>query len=286
MFLDCAPAYFEYLSKAFFHGLPTVLCKIVGVYEIGFHNRITGKRNMEQVAVMQNIFYKRKVAKIFDLKGSTRNRYVYHNNKNGESLEGRARSVTGTGAGAGVAGDTRTSDSIIEKDPANPGTGSLDKKSKKSDVSKSASAPALNGASADTNDNDNGDNTVLLDENFLEFTNGRPLPLTDRARAIFHMSILNDTLFLSIINIIDYSILVGIDTEKHELVVGIIDYMRQYDIIKQMERVGKSVGMIAGAQQPTIIQPNLYKNRFQNAMEKFFTTVPTKWTSTSLASGK
>ena len=31
MFLDCAPAYFEYLSKAFFHGLPTVLYKIVGV---------------------------------------------------------------------------------------------------------------------------------------------------------------------------------------------------------------------------------------------------------------
>jgi Phosphatidylinositol-4-phosphate 5-Kinase len=41
MFLDCAPAYFEYLSKAFFHGLPTVLCKIVGVYQIGVHNRET-----------------------------------------------------------------------------------------------------------------------------------------------------------------------------------------------------------------------------------------------------
>ena len=53
MFLDCAPAYFEYLSKAFFHGLPTVLCKIVGVYQIGYHNRETGKRSMEQVAVMQ-----------------------------------------------------------------------------------------------------------------------------------------------------------------------------------------------------------------------------------------
>ena len=50
MFLDCAPAYFEYLSKAFFHGLPTVLCKIVGVYQIGYHNRVTGKRTMEQVA--------------------------------------------------------------------------------------------------------------------------------------------------------------------------------------------------------------------------------------------
>ena len=53
MFLDCAPAYFEYLSKAFFHGLPTMLCKIVGVYQIGYHNRETGKRTMEQVAVMQ-----------------------------------------------------------------------------------------------------------------------------------------------------------------------------------------------------------------------------------------
>ena len=53
MFLDCAPAYFEYLSKAFFHGLPTMLCKIVGVYQIGYHNRVTSKRTMEQVAVMQ-----------------------------------------------------------------------------------------------------------------------------------------------------------------------------------------------------------------------------------------
>lgn len=56
MFLDCAPSYFEYLSKSFFHGLPTILCKIVGVYQIGYHNRATGKRTMEQVAVMQVTF--------------------------------------------------------------------------------------------------------------------------------------------------------------------------------------------------------------------------------------
>ncbi len=53
MFLDCAPAYFEYLSKAFFHGLPSMLAKIVGVYEIGYYNRVTGKQSMEQVVVMQ-----------------------------------------------------------------------------------------------------------------------------------------------------------------------------------------------------------------------------------------
>jgi hypothetical protein len=51
------------------------------------------------------------------------------------------------------------------------------------------------------------------------------------------MSILNDTLFLTLINVLDYSILVGVDEERKELVVGIIDFMRQYDILKQMERV-------------------------------------------------
>ncbi len=37
--------------------------------------------------------------------------------------------------------------------------------------------------------------------------------------------------------------------------------MRQYDIIKRVERMGKSVSMIAGQAEPTIIQPSLYKVR-------------------------
>lgn len=39
------------MSKAFFHKMPTVLCKIVGVYQIGFQNKVTGKRQMDQVCV-------------------------------------------------------------------------------------------------------------------------------------------------------------------------------------------------------------------------------------------
>lgn len=86
-------------------------------------------------------------------------------------------------------------------------------------------------------------------------------------------------MFLSIINVLDYSILVGIDEERMELVVGIIDFMRQYDILKQMERVGKSLPTLVGSEAPTIIQPPLYKARFTNAMERYFMTVPSKWTS-------
>lgn len=44
MFLDFAPAYFEYMQKVFYLGLPTILCKVLGVYQIGFHNRTTGKK--------------------------------------------------------------------------------------------------------------------------------------------------------------------------------------------------------------------------------------------------
>lgn len=234
-----APAYFEYLSKAFFHGLPTVLCKIVGVYQIGYHNRVSGKRGMDQVAVMQNIFYGRKIAKTFDLKGSLRGRFarqLYNNNQAKDNADQSEANAT-----AFKRMDTE-SDEEEEEKPINK-------------------------------------NGTLLDGDFLEFSNGRPLPLNDRAKAVFHMSILNDTLFLSIINVLDYSILVGIDEERMELVVGIIDFMRQYDIMKQMERVGKSLPMVVGSEAPTIIQPPLYKARFTNAMERYFMTVPSKWTT-------
>jgi 1-phosphatidylinositol-3-phosphate 5-kinase len=236
MFLDCAPAYFEYLSKAFFHGLPTVLCKIVGVYQIGYHNRVTGKRSMDQVAIMQNIFYDRKISKTFDLKGSLRGRFAR------------------------------------QMQPSHPKDGDA------SDVHAST-LKRLETTSDDEEEIAVNHNPTLLDGDFLEYTNGRPLPLSDRAKAVFQMSILNDTLFLSIINVLDYSILVGVDEENMELVVGIIDFMRQYDIMKQMERVGKSLPMVVGSEAPTIIQPPLYKARFINAMERYFMTVPSKWTS-------
>jgi len=81
------------------------------------------------------------------------------------------------------------------------------------------------------------------------------------------------------IKVLDYSILVGIDEERMELVVGIIDFMRQYDILKQMERVGKSLPMVVGSEAPTVIQPPLYRARFSKAMKKYFVTVPNKWMS-------
>jgi singapore isolate B (sub-type 7) whole genome shotgun sequence assembly, scaffold_13 len=72
--------------------------------------------------------------------------------------------------------------------------------------------------------------------NFMEKRKGVPLPLHESAKTLLNIGIMNDTLFLSIINVVDYSLLVGVNEETKELVVGIIDYFRCYDIIKKIGR--------------------------------------------------
>lgn len=63
-FLGFAPAYFQYMSEAFFSELPTVLAKILGFYSIGYKNSATGKSMRMDVLVMENLFYQRNVKKV------------------------------------------------------------------------------------------------------------------------------------------------------------------------------------------------------------------------------
>ena len=78
----------------------------------------------------------------------------------------------------------------------------------------------------------------------------------------------------------DYSMLVGVDEERHELVVGIIDFIRQFTWDKQLETWVKASGILGGPKHaaPTIISPDLYKNRFRKAMKTYFVVVPDSWT--------
>eukprot|EP00842_Homolaphlyctis_polyrhiza_P006114 jgi/Hompol1/6503/HPOL_002385-RA len=81
-----APEYFEYMSRAFFHELPTVLAKIFGFYRIGFKNPVTSKTVKMDLLVMENLFYNRNISRIFDLKGSMRNRHVQSTGRQNEVL--------------------------------------------------------------------------------------------------------------------------------------------------------------------------------------------------------
>lgn len=83
-FLQFAPNYFQIMSEAFFHELPSVIAKMLGFYQIIIKNPVTGVEFNWFLLLMENLFYDRVPTRIFDLKGSMRNRKI---NATGEKNE-------------------------------------------------------------------------------------------------------------------------------------------------------------------------------------------------------
>ncbi|CAM0913962.1 unnamed protein product [Alopecurus aequalis] len=203
-FEDYATEYFKYLTESVSSGSPFCLAKVLGLYQVVAKNMKDGKELKTELMVMENIFFKRKVSRIYDLKGSLRSRY-------------------------------------------NPDT--------------------------------SGHNKVLLDLNLLETLHTKPIFLGSKAKRRLERAVWNDTSFLASVGVMDYSLLVGIDEDSKELVIGIIDYLRQYTWDKQLETWVKASGILGGSKDglPTIISPDQYKKRFRKAMSKYFLTVPDQW---------
>ncbi|CAL5009204.1 unnamed protein product [Urochloa decumbens] len=126
---------------------------------------------------------------------------------------------------------------------------------------------------ADSNDHD----TVYLDQNYVEDMGVSPIYIGGRTKHLLQRAIWNDTAFLTSVNVMDYSLLVGVDKQKHELVFGIIDYLRQYTWDKQLETWVKTSLVVPKNVSPTVISPKEYKKRFRKFMAKYFLTVPDTW---------
>ncbi|KAF8668280.1 hypothetical protein HU200_052335 [Digitaria exilis] len=130
---------------------------------------------------------------------------------------------------------------------------------------------------ADSNDHD----TVYLDQNYVEDMGVSPIYIGGRTKHLLQRAIWNDTAFLTSVNVMDYSLLVGVDKQKHELVFGIIDYLRQYTWDKQLETWVKTSLVVPKNVSPTVISPKEYKKRFRKFMGKYFLTVPDTWSPDS-----
>ncbi|CAL8576848.1 Mitochondrial distribution and morphology protein 12 [Xanthoria parietina] len=176
-FLRFAPAYFRLMSECLFHDLPSVIAKMLGFYQIVIKNPLTGVDFNWYLIVMENLFYARCPTRIFDLKGSMRNRRIQ---STGEQ------------------------------------------------------------------------NEVLLDENMVEFIYESPLFSREHSKKLLRASVWNDTLFLSRQNVMDYSLMIAIDENRKELVVGIIDCIRTYTWDKKLEFWFKDRG---GRTRPTVTSP-------------------------------
>ncbi|KAI4386498.1 hypothetical protein MLD38_004427 [Melastoma candidum] len=130
------------------------------------------------------------------------------------------------------------------------------------------------------NSDTSGKNIVLLDSNLVEALRTKPIFLGSKSKRSLERAIWNDTAFLAYVDVMDYSLLVGVDEVQKELVIGIIDYMRQYTWDKHLETWVKASGILGGPRNalPTIISPKQYKKRFRKAMTSYFLSLP-EWSS-------
>jgi len=115
---------------------------------------------------------------------------------------------------------------------------------------------------------------VLMDDNLRRSNLSSPLLIDPAAYAMLEEALWADTAFLSALGVMDYSLLMGVDRATGQLVVGIIDFVRQYTWDKQLETWVKSTGILAGGKEPTVISPKQYCRRFRAAMASYFTIVP------------
>jgi 1-phosphatidylinositol-3-phosphate 5-kinase len=193
-FLRFAPDYFNIMAKALFHDLPSVIAKMLGFFQVIIKNPLTNTEIKLDLLVMENLFYDRSPTRIFDLKGSMRNRKIQSTGEHNE---------------------------------------------------------------------------VLLDENMVEYIYESPLFAREHSKGLLRVSVWNDTLFLALQNVMDYSLMVAVDEAKKELVVGIIDCIRTYTWDKRLESWIKDRGFAGGGRnRPTVTSPKEYKSRFREAMAR------------------
>ncbi|VDP67413.1 unnamed protein product [Echinostoma caproni] len=86
-----------------------------------------------------------------------------------------------------------------------------------------------------------------------------------------------DTAFLTNLFIMDYSLLVGVDPSTNQLVIGLIDYLRKFTLDKRLEMLIKQTITSAQGPMPTILTPDLYRERFLFQMDSYFPLVPDQW---------
>ncbi|KAK6729029.1 hypothetical protein RB195_006217 [Necator americanus] len=71
-FVEFAPHYFDYVKTAVVENKLTTLCKVYGVFRVGYKSKTTQLK--VDILVMEYLFYKHNVSQVWDLKGSLRNR--------------------------------------------------------------------------------------------------------------------------------------------------------------------------------------------------------------------
>ena len=104
-----------------------------------------------------------------------------------------------------------------------------------------------------------------LDTNYLLERNGDPIVLQMPVGMDFFATLERDVNFLKDRDIVDYSLLLVLQKQDRVVRVGIIDYLRKYDLKKRIEHGLKKMRNFG--QDPTIVNPTQYGDRFLQMMK-------------------
>ena len=149
------------------------------------------------------MFYGRNISQLFDLKGSLRGRFT-------QGAQGQRAPTTNSASDNRYKSRARNRNNRMRRNEDDYSDDSDDDSNGYYSSSTSSSGIIENTSDDDEPNTSSGRNqsneniannatggmneesvSTLLDGDFIEFTSGRPLPLNDRAKAVFHMSILN-----------------------------------------------------------------------------------------------
>ncbi|KAF8196935.1 hypothetical protein BJ912DRAFT_954157 [Pholiota molesta] len=111
-----------------------------------------------------------------------------------------------------------------------------------------------------------------------EWIEGQQRTLTlvrPHSKVILRDAIKNDAEFLARSNIMDYSLLLGVDEQKKEIACGLVDTIGSYTFAKTLEYKAKQ-GLQSG-KEVTVMPPTEYQERFVSALEGYFVACPDKW---------
>ncbi|KAF5373740.1 hypothetical protein D9758_000701 [Tetrapyrgos nigripes] len=118
---------------------------------------------------------------------------------------------------------------------------------------------------------------TLFDGEWIEGQQQSLTLVCPHSKIILREAIKSDADFLSKSNIMDYSLLLGVDSEHKQIACGLVDTIGSYTFAKTLEYKAKQGLQSAVGKEVTVVPPAEYQERFVNALERYFLACPDKW---------
>ncbi|CAE6475582.1 unnamed protein product [Rhizoctonia solani] len=116
---------------------------------------------------------------------------------------------------------------------------------------------------------------TLFDGEWIEGASRALLLVRPHSKLVLQEAVKYDAEFLAKSNIMDYSLLLGVDEEHSEIACGLVDTIGSYTFAKTLENKAKS--NLQSGREVTVVPPAEYQDRFVKAMERYFLACPDKW---------